>query len=87
MIQKRNSESIKIQDSLNYIISATSCCMNFCMLLDIHRSNKFTQSFQEGVVRHDWVCPKLGQKVSQFHLKNDVICKVVLWHVVRDPKL
>ena len=49
----KTSRPIRIQDSLNNIISHTSWYMklNICMWLDIHRRNKFTQLFQVGVVK------------------------------------
>ena len=48
-----------MQDFLNYSISQKiwGRKLIFCMWLDIYRSNKFTQSFQVGVVMHaqnDW---------------------------------
>ena len=64
---------MKIQDSLNSSISEMSyggMKLNFCMSLDIHRSNKFTQHFQVGVVRYGEAFPKLSQIVSQLYLKN-----------------
>ena len=55
------------------------------MLLDIYRSNKFTQSFQVDVVSHARACPKLCQIVSQLHLKNKVGYKVGFLRELRDP--
>ena len=42
------SRSIRMWDSLNHSVSQTSSDMklDFCMWLDMHRSNKFTQSFK-----------------------------------------
>ena len=47
---------IRIQYSSNYSV-------RFCIWLQTHRSNKFTQSFQVGVVRSAWACSKLCQIV------------------------
>ena len=83
----KTSKSIRMQDSLNYNISQMSWNLkfNFRMWLDIHKRNKFTQSFQVGVVRHAWGCPKLCQIVSQLHLKNELRCELCFWHFGRDP--
>ena len=56
----KTSRPIRMQDSLNYNNSQTSWDMklNFCMWLDVHRSNAI-QSFQVGVVRHTWNPPPL----------------------------
>ena len=45
-----------MQDSLNYSISQMIWDMklNFCIWLDIYRSQKFIQSFLVGVVSHAW---------------------------------
>lgn len=71
---------ITMQDSLKYNIPQTSWSMKlkFCILLDIYRSNNFTQSFQMGLVRHPWACPELCEIMS--HLKNELSYKVFcLW--------
>ena len=79
MFQK--PRATRIQDSLNYNISETSWGMklNFCVWLRI--SNKLIQSFQMGVVSNPWLCPNLYQIVSQVHLLDEWICKIVfcLW--------
>ena len=46
---------------------------------------KFTHSFQVGVDRHDWACPKLDQMVSRLYLKNELNYEVGFKLVVRDP--
>ena len=50
-----------------------------------YRSNKFTFSFQLGVVRHDWALSKLCQIMSQLYLNIELSCKAGFLHVVRDP--
>ena len=50
-----------------------------------YRSNKFTFSFQLGVVRHDWACSKLCQIMSQLYLNMELSYKAGFLHVVRDP--
>ena len=47
--------------------------------------NKFTQSFQVGMVWHVWMQPKSCQIVSQFYLKNELSYKVGFSHMVKDP--
>ena len=39
-------------------------------------NNKFTQSFQVGVLMHVWICPKLCQTLSQLDLKNELSYEV-----------
>ena len=56
-----------------------------CMWLDIHRSNKFTQLFEVGVVRHAWACPKLCQIMSQLHLRDELSDKDSFLYLVRNP--
>ena len=51
--------------------------LNFCMQLDIHRSNKFIQIFQMGAVKHAYACPNLCQIVSQLYGRSELSCKVV----------
>ena len=82
----KTSRPIRIQDSLNFGISETSWGMklNFCMWLDIHQNNKFSQFFQVDMIRFDWACLKLSEIMSQLHLKSSWI-EVVFLHVVRDP--
>ena len=72
---------IRMQDSLSYNTSQMrrGLLLNFFMLLDIHRSNKFIQSFQMSVVRHAWSCSKLWQIVSQLYLNNKLSYKVRDW--------
>ena len=71
---RKASRIIRIQNSLNHNISEASWGMklNFCMWWDIHSSNIFIQSWQVSVVRHARACSKLGQIVSQLHLKNEL---------------
>ena len=47
------------------------------MWLDIYRSNKFTQPFEVGVVKHGWALPRSCQIVAQLYLKNELNQKVV----------
>ena len=48
----------------------------FRMWLDILRSNKYTTSFQEVVVRYVWSCPKWCQIVVQLDLKKKWVIKL-----------
>ena len=50
--------------------------LNFCIPLEIHRSKKFTQSFQVIVVRHVWACAKLCQIMSQLQIENELSYEV-----------
>ena len=57
--------------------------LNFCMLLDIHKSKKFTKSIYMGVARPLWENPKRCQIVKQFRLKNELSYEFDFVHAVR----
>ena len=82
----KTSRPIKMQDSSNYSIWQLSWGMNlnFDIWQDIHRSNKYSWSFQVDVVKHAWTCPKLWQIVSQLYLKIGLSCEVSFLHVIRN---
>ena len=75
---RKTSRPIRRVDSLNCNISQTSGGMKFYfrMWLDILRSNKYTTSFQVGVVRYVWSCPKWCQIVIQLDLKKEWVIKL-----------
>ena len=77
---------IRMQNFLNCNISQTNGIMKmkFCWWLDIHKSNKFTKSFQVGVIRLAWECPKWWQVSCQLLLKLRWVVKLVygMWLVI-----
>lgn len=60
----------------NISVNIRAMKLIFFIWLSTHWRNSFTESLQVGVVRHDWAYSKLGQVVSQLHLKNKLNCKV-----------
>ena len=78
--------SKKLQTNQNTDFSILQYEVNFLFAVTIHGSNKFSTSFQVGVLKHAQTSPKLSQIVSQFHPKNELSYKVSLWHVVRGSK-
>lgn len=85
----QNFRPIIMHYSWNLIISQTSRGMNLilCMWIDIYRRNKLNWSFQVDLVRHDWAYPKLGQIMSELHLKNELSYNIGSSHVLRGPQM
>ena len=65
MVQSR---PIRIQDSLNCNMSETSWGMKltFCSWISTHRNNRYSRTFQIGVLRKGWACQKRWQILSGF---------------------
>ena len=82
MVQKPldESEFRSLQTSMSQEMNR-GLKFNFYIWSETYRSNEFTQSFQVGVVRHDWDCSKLDQIVSQLHLKNELRYKIFFFYL------